>query len=1456
MKTLYLLILVLAISGVPKAFASGIDISDSPMETKVQSAPPLIMFVIDDSGSMDWEVMTSEDEGLFSNQYYVFPQTDPNSYLGKILSGTDRLKWKSQWSGYNKIFYNPHSTYRPWPGKSAASKTAPRGNPHGTSETQTLTLNNEYASVKAGIVHLVVVDNNNSNNEPGNSYTESGSWSNSGSSNMYLGSARFTDSSGSRATWSLNVPKSDNYNVYAWWNCFNNRDQKALYRINHASGSDAVQVNQRQESGNVCGEWVQIGGPYVFNAGSGHSISVERNVSAGSNGSSTVADAVRIFPASASGTPETISIKNSHYYTSDTDGTVYLVNIDPINETRSYYRLNDLNGNDRVDDGELTLVPDADVPNTIKKAKRDEEGNIIGYFTAEEDLQNFANWYSFYRRRETTAKAAIAQSITKMAGVKAGLYTIHQRVVQPVLPIKLDVAGSDQIVIVDDSSGGAYSQTTGWSNTTSATAYSGSARRTGTGSSSATATWTLNIPAADSYNVFAWWYCSSGADKNARYSINHAAGTSTVNVNQRDESGNKCGEWVKIAGPFDFNAGPTQISVARHSGSTSGSRTLADAVKLESTTISYEHIDQTDTLLNQVYSMNSSDGTPLRLALKEVGMYYAGDSGKLGPSPYASKEEGGGCQKAYAIVMTDGFWNGNTPSVGNVDGESSAYSGMAPYSDSYSNTLADVAMKYYKEDLSTELSNIAPTNSCDSATHQHMNTYTVSFGVTGTLDPNDLDGDGIPGPFYKDDPCFLNSATPRPTWPNPTSGDKQKIDDLWHAAVNGRGLFFSAQDPDELVAALTEIVEDIALPASGASVSVNSNELQEGLAVYQTRYVSGEWSGDVVAFPVNAYSGALLTNEADILWRARNKVPAPSSRKIATYNGSTGVRFGYSYLSTAQQGKLLFSGETDTALAAARVDYLRGETSGVIDHGFRYREFLLGDVVHSAPVVSPTGKTLYFGANDGMLHAIDTETGQERFAYVPNLVFDNLKNLTRPDYVHQFFVDLTPTVKALTPKKTLLVGGLGKGGKGLFALNLYEENSSGTVLVDAESAALTEAHVADSIVAWEYSAEVAGDADLGFTFSKPAIVRSNDPNYEWVIIIGNGYDSSSGTAALYVFTLSGTLLKKIDTQISGSNGLSEPAVVDANSDFKADYAYAGDLNGNLWKFDLTSSDFNNWDVAYKNASSQPAPLFRAPGQPITSRPDVMYHCAQHGFLVVFGTGKFLGESDRTNTSIQSLYGIWDYGDDVDDSEYLGHITSRPTGGDATLSSGLKLLRQTIIDERSLDGSQYRTFSNNFPESSGSLWPLIADDTSGQKPNPAFHAGWFVDFDDTYSEGERFIKDIIINDGRAFVLSFIPNSSPCSGGGDSLLYIFNACTGGRLDRPQFTLASIPSGKFDVGGELVAPTGKRFSGMLHVPTFISKPGGKDRVYISSSTGVIEEEDITGERLGMIYWQQLEN
>jgi Tfp pilus tip-associated adhesin PilY1 len=817
------------------------------------------------------------------------------------------------------------------------------------------------------------------------------------------------------------------------------------------------------------------------------------------------------------------------------------------------------------------------------------------------------------------------------------------------------------------------------------------------------------------------------------------------------------------------------------------------------------------------------------------------------------------------------------------------------------------------------LDNVVPSKACDTANHQHMTTYTLSFGVSGSIDLTDMDANGQPDPIsYADDPCFSNANTPVPTWPNPTAGDLQKIDDLFHAAVNGRGLFFKASNPQELVDSMAEIIGDIRDPASGASVSVNGEELGADTVLYQARYLSGDWIGEVLAFPIDQQTGAVLNAEDQVLWNSADKLERVGvtwdNRRIMTYDGSNvgGEKFRYGNLTATQQNALK---EADWGLGldqdqqAERIlEYVRGRSDNIGALNFRYRTKILGDIVHSAPVlvgkpqaaesdfvdndddgvVDETGEvsggTIFAGGNDGMLHAFDAQNGWERFAYVPNLVMKNLKHLKDVNYSHKFYVDLTPYVKEIeispTVRKTYLVGGLGKGGKGYYSLLLrHREEISPHYWTDYlnvdnfNDSSSEDDLITAQVVQWEYpradtaadgmdndgdgTADEVGeiDPDIGYSFSQAFVVRTNSTNtaHQWVVIFGNGYGSIGAKAVLYILDLNGVIIQKIDTGVSGNNGLSTPSIIDVNNDQQVDYVYAGDLQGNMWKFDLTADNAANWAVAY-NDGTNPQPLI-ATGQPITAKPDVMRHCTGHGYMVVFGTGKYLHNDDRADLSQQTIYGIWDYGDDSDDGEYLGIFNRTSSNKLSNQHPSVILLKQTIVDTRTLSGHVYRTFSDNT-----TAWPTATDTDAGEDPNPTTHAGWFVDFPNASPyEGERVFKGVQIRDGRAFVISFIPDTSPCSGGGNSFLYIMDACDGSRMpnDRKQFKIGTtddlIQIGT-DANGDpiLAPPTGKAYVGTLHEPKIIRKPGtGDERLYMSSSTGVVETEDVPAERRGTLYW-----
>ncbi len=1550
-----------------------IDISNDPMDTKVQAAPPNIMFVLDNSGSMDWEFMTQENDGKFSagsTEYeYLFDDPGDNNYStadsnGTILTNSARGYWKSQWSGYNKIFYNPHSTYKPWPDMGDAKIDYPWSNPvHNSSGDPHIDLAGQYYSFTSS-GDLVIVDNDDS----GFSKSSAG-WNLYNSGNFYGSNYYYTnaDSDGTKwAKWTPNLTDAGNYDVYVWWRDSSSRVTNISYKIVHNGTTDTKCCYDQTSNG---GQWHLLG-TYYFAATGAEYVQLDASVAGTSKYS---ADAIKFVK---SGTSGTVNIKNAHYYilndansnnAYDSGEDIYLVtwedsNSDGVLDNRLYYKIS--GAGDTVSSGTVVQVNYSDLPDSVKPASFKADGSFDHYKTDAEDLQNFANWYSYYRRRELAAKAAVASSIVDLNWVNVGFYTINSGVRQTVLPINVET----NAIIIDNKDSG-YQETGSWHESSVSNEYENSSRYTKT--TGGQAKWTPYIPSAQQYKVYAWWDYYSSRDTNALYTVHYNGGTDTIRVNQRDPATSN--QWI-LLGTYSFAKGTSgYVTVTRDSSST-GSSTSADAVKFEPVSGGVNE-DDTDTLLTLLYSIDSNGGTPLRTALLNVGRYFDqddGNNGNLGDSPYLAADKGGACQQAFTIVMTDGYWNGTSPGVGNTDGSQGE-----PYADSYSNTLADVAMKFYNDDLADSLDDNIPTNNYDKKKTQHMVTYTISFGVTGSINQLDINGDGVTDdPSYTDDPYFLNPATLHPVWPNPTSGSSEKIDDLWHAAVNGRGQFFSADNPQALVNSLKQVFENLqSRIASGASVSVNGDELNTGTIVYQSTYTSGNWTGDVVAYPVNPITGEILKEETHVKWHARDKLQEAdwnTGRRIITSNGmGTGLVFSYSNLTTGQKAAL----ENNSSA----VDYIRGKEVS----GFRSREKKLGDIVHSAPLlVVKDGKdndgdslvdepgevsgTIFAGGNDGMLHAFNAETGVERFAYIPHLVFDHLMNLTDIDYQHRFYVDATPYAKALYfaagdmshdgidndndgtideadedysdgidndkdgtvdeageyKTKVILVGGLGKGGRGYYALDVTDVESIGS--------STSESDLTDMAI-WEYpslsdnnfvyagdqtgdgidndgdssvdeadenysdgvdndgdgSIDEAGekkfdydDSDMGYSFSKAFIVKSyitSNPSSEtdqpWVVIFGNGYNSANGHAVLYILNaLTGDLIRKIDTDAGGDNGLSSPAIVDIDNDGRADYVYAGDLKGNLWKFDITNSDSSKWGVAFgtdgdsngridgADAGDVPQPLFSSPNQPITSAPDVMFHCEGTGYLVLFGTGKFLGETDRSNTDKQTIYGVWDFGSSH--SDYLG-TWNETTGTLSNLAATTKesLLEQLVINEQYVGDYYLRTLSNNHAD-----WSLChnkKDDDNDTATDEAdecgSHMGWYFDLP---LAGERVIEDVMIRNGNLVAITFIPNDSPCSGGGMSIVHEMNACDGSRLSTAQFDINE--DGKIDandmititVGGVpvKVAPTGKGFDGQLHPPVILTMPDKKREIKIlSSSAGTTETLFEKAEELGIFYWRE---
>ena len=788
----------------------------------------------------------------------------------------------------------------------------------------------------------------------------------------------------------------------------------------------------------------------------------------------------------------------------------------------------------------------------------------------------------------------------------------------------------------------------------------------------------------------------------------------------------------------------------------------------------------------------STSGTPLRPALKWAGEYYSGniDGNKWAPADEAA------CRRSFTILTTDGYWNGSSPSVGNSDGtdgpihtnhlpegKPGGYVAGPPYEDSYPNTLADVAMEYWKNDLDAADNKVKPTPDDPNAFWQHMNTFTLSIGLRGTLDPKQKLDKNFPG------------------WPDSTQGDQnRKIDDLWHAAVNGRGQFVPARDPVEFangLAAALKAISDVA--GSASSLSGNTTSLSTESMVFQARYVAGVWSGDLRAWKLDSSSGGVIVNtDANgnpvPEWSASEELDSitPANRNIWTSIGGTPVEF----LSTNST----VVGALGGGATAALVNYLRGgrggEGAGVTE--FRQREGVLGDIVNSTPafVAHPPNRLwerssipgaggyqafrsnnanraprVYVGANDGMLHAFDAHDGQngggqEKFAYVPSAVHSKLIELARQDYAHEFYVDGDVTVEDIydgTSWRSLLVGSLGRGGRMLFGLD-----------VTNPAAAFGAGNVM-----WEVgSADV---AELGHVLSTPVIAPMN--NGKWGVIVGNGYNGVDDEAHLIVLdAATGAKIAVLDTDNVTSNGLSGVGGWDDDGDGDVDVLYAGDLEGRMWKFDVSAADPASWTTA--NGGS---PIFAAvrlgKKQPITAPPLVGRHPDTGELWVFFGTGRFISTSDRSDTSVQTWYGIRD--------KIVDAVQNVP--GRTDIAERIIKEQGVYVSTTSGGNTSYNAIADGSPVPQGATtvghYRIVSDplDGSGQGTDDLVDSsgnyvkhGWYLDLlpPGSSGTGERMLvrntllKNVLLGE------TLTPNTSPCGELGDGWLMAINPWFGGR------------------------------------------------------------------------------
>lgn len=523
--------------------------------------------------------------------------------------------------------------------------------------------------------------------------------------------------------------------------------------------------------------------------------------------------------------------------------------------------------------------------------------------------------------------------------------------------------------------------------------------------------------------------------------------------------------------------------------------------------------------------------------------------------------------------------------------------------------------------------------------------------------------------------------------------------------------------------------------------------------------------------------------------------------------------------------------------------------------------------VYATAVASRT-PVLYVGGNDGMLHAFDASdtsddgvsalgatanSGKEVLAYVPAAVYSKLNQLMWPNYAHKYYVDGTPVAadvqlssSSCTPSsdtkkcwRTIVTGGLNAGGQGIYALNVTDPStfSSGT---------------AKSLVLWEFNDR--DDADLGNTFVQPIVRKMNDG--KWAVIFGNGYNntdsdgsvSTTGDAYLYILYVDGpgfagngrgqawtlgTNYRKIrlpapnggSAPLSPANGLSTVYGIDKNDDNVVDYLYAGDRYGNLWKIDVSSTNPASWGSAFSSGST-PLPLFTAVTadttpvkQQITTSPIVTIH-PNGGFMVLFGTGSFVDDSDNQSPfSGNSYYGIWDKDDGTRVTR--SDLQLQASLAKVTISSGTYGLQSDCAPQYSATPAAPTAATATCPSA---LAPTL--DGSG---SVAQQLGWVLDLknDPTVSgnSGERYMSSVlpILENGLLTFVTLTPSGDVCGGSAYDWTYNLDYLSGGAYSKPVFyetsgttSTAVSATFSFSSGGSTVsvtkAPSGKQLGTAL--------------------------------------------
>jgi type IV pilus assembly protein PilY1 len=792
-------------------------------------------------------------------------------------------------------------------------------------------------------------------------------------------------------------------------------------------------------------------------------------------------------------------------------------------------------------------------------------------------------------------------------------------------------------------------------------------------------------------------------------------------------------------------------------------------------------------LYAQLVGLPASGGTPNRQAVQAMGQQFLRtDAGA--PVQLA-------CQKNAGMLFTDGYSNGGGPdNIGNIDG-AMGY----PFTDGNSNTLADIATRYYLTNLRPDLlaGEVPVPAACDAANpspsldcnrNPHMNFYGITLGATGRA-------------WGVTHNSFSQGYTSPPTWPARTDDTVDAVDDIWHAAVNTRGEYINAYTPDDVTSAMRRILAAVgegttpsgSIALTGARVGAGSLSVSP---LYASTNNGTDWYSRLTAQDVSNDPVTGVVNYS-FAWEAASRLTAQghAARRILA-NGAAGVvDFNSTNISLADlcrngtplarctAAMITGTGSRLNITAAAAIDYLRGDTSLEVRNGggLRDRTTILGDIVNSSIVVTsplddygyrsirnagPNGTFTYpyltsyktfldakrsadrtdvfAGANDGMLHAFNGRTGNESFAYIPGTALGHMGNLLFPynpadrnDQVfqHRYYVDGPITVT-----------------------DAFTGGSWKTVLVGTAGAGgrgvfglniTNPSAFAASNVLWEVSDRSADSNirnNIGHVLGKPIVVpvKGSTGTVSWKAIFGNGYGSINNDAVLFVVDMGTggvTTIRAEEAALAAQpNGLGNIVVVDRYLGQSTDSGRDG------YGDTVYAADQNGavWKFDLRSAAAQATPMFVAT-DPSGARQAILggFDAASGpggGIMLFFGTGSFSFEGDGADRQMQTLYGIID----------------RPG---TTLAGRSSLVQQHVVSDAA--GARATTTSLMTP---GKL-------------------GWYLDLGVASNgvaaaTGERFVGNPRIESGVVFFPTYEPGSSSgCGGEGANRLYGLSAFNGG-------------------------------------------------------------------------------